>query len=55
MKGEFHESNELFSFDRLLFSGELCRGRDQGYRNVTVAQQGFARWLSLRYPMEKGQ
>jgi rhodanese-related sulfurtransferase len=26
--------------------------RDQGYRNVSVLQDGFARWVSLRFPLE---
>ena len=26
--------------------------RDQGYRNVTVLQEGFSRWVSLRFPLE---
>ena len=29
--------------------------RDNGYRNVTVLQQGFSRWVSLKYPVESGQ
>jgi sulfur-carrier protein adenylyltransferase/sulfurtransferase len=28
--------------------------RDSGYRNVTVLQQGFSRWVSLKYPLEAG-